>query len=103
VRIDDWYGKINTISSFDTIKNNANPLTDSRNRSFSQYFMSALEKVNQAQIEAETMSKKLASGQIVNVHDVMIAQEKASISLRLAVEVRNKVVEAYQEIMRMQV
>jgi flagellar hook-basal body complex protein FliE len=38
-----------------------------------------------------------------NIHDVVIAQEKASLSLQLALQVRNKAVEAYQEMMRMQI
>jgi flagellar hook-basal body complex protein FliE len=42
-------------------------------------------------------------GQAPSVHDTMIAMEKADVSLRLTTKVRNKVVEAYQEIMRMQV
>jgi len=45
----------------------------------------------------------MALGENVELHDVMIASQKASITLQATMEVRNKVVEAYQEIMRMQV
>jgi flagellar hook-basal body complex protein FliE len=55
-----------------------------------------LEKADQAIFDANT-------GGPTDLHDVMIAMEKADISLRLAVQVRNKAVDAYQEIMRMQV
>ncbi|MFO7861559.1 MAG: flagellar hook-basal body complex protein FliE [Desulfosalsimonas sp.] len=55
-----------------------------------------LKKADQAILEANT-------GGSTDLHDVMVAMEKADISLRLAVQVRNKAVDAYQEIMRMQV
>ncbi len=47
--------------------------------------------------------EKLQSGESKNIHEVMISMEKADISMRLTVQMRNKVLEAYQEIMRMQV
>lgn len=55
-----------------------------------------LQKADQAILEANT-------GGPADLHDVMIAMEKADISMRLAVQVRNKAVDAYKEIMRMQV
>ena len=55
-----------------------------------------LNQADQSILEANT-------GGPADLHDVMIAMEKADISLRLMVQVRNKAVEAYQEIMRMQV
>jgi len=55
-----------------------------------------LEKADQAALQANT-------GGPVDLHDVMIAMEKADISLKLLVQVRNKAVDAYKEIMRMQV
>jgi len=53
--------------------------------------------------EADRLSRESAAGGPVDLHDVMIAMEKADISLRLLVQVRNKALDAYQEIMRMQV
>ena len=49
------------------------------------------------------MTQKLVLGENVELHEVMIAAQKASISLNATMEVRNKVVEAYQEIIRMPV
>jgi len=46
---------------------------------------------------------KLAAGQVEDISEVVIAGEKASIAVQLTMQVRNKMVEAYQEIMRMQV
>ena len=48
------------------------------------------------------MTEALASGQAPDLHSVTIAAEKATLSFQLAVQVRNKALEAYQEIMRMQ-
>jgi flagellar hook-basal body complex protein FliE len=63
----------------------------------------AINDVNNLQNESAEKTELLAKGQIDNLHDVMITGQKASITLQATVEVRNKVIEAYQEIMRMQV
>lgn len=69
---------------------------------FKEMLVEALEKVNQDQLYAEEMDKKLLLGEVDNIDDVMIASQKAEISLSFAVEVRNKILEAYKEIMRIQ-
>lgn len=76
--------------------------TEEPKRAFSQFLSEALEKVNQSQLEADRLTQLLAAGEITDLHQVMIAAEKANIQLQLTLAVRNKVVEAYQEIMRMQ-
>jgi flagellar hook-basal body complex protein FliE len=63
----------------------------------------AIKDVNEMQNVSATKTELLAKGEIDNLHDVMITGQKASITLQATVEVRNKVIEAYQEIMRMQV
>lgn len=70
---------------------------------FSSYFQNALHEVNQLQFEASEALKNLATGRVEDIATVMIAAEKASIALQLTVQVRNKVIDAYNEIMRMQV
>lgn len=72
-------------------------------KSFSSFLKDSIEKVNQSQIESDKLTEKLALGRDVDLHQVMIASQKASISLQLTLEIRNKAVEAYQEMMRMQV
>jgi len=62
-----------------------------------------VESVNKKQLDASRAVNGLLSGQDVPLHRVMIASEEASVSFQLMVEVRNKVLEAYQELMRMQV
>jgi len=51
----------------------------------------------------ESQSVALAKGEAVNLHDVTIAAQKASIAVSLTTQVRDKMVEAYQEMMRMQI
>lgn len=69
---------------------------------FGEMLKQAISDVNEAQIQSGNMTEALAQGKNVELQDVMITAEKANVSLMSAVELRNKAVEAYQEIMRMQ-
>ncbi|TWI55155.1 flagellar hook-basal body complex protein FliE [Halalkalibacter nanhaiisediminis] len=71
--------------------------------SFKSVLSQAIKDVNAIQQESATKTELLANGSIDNLHDVMITGQKASVTLQATVEVRNKVIEAYQEVMRMQV
>lgn len=70
---------------------------------FAEVLKESLNKVNEAQLQSDALTEKLAKGGNVDLHEVMIASQKASVTLSLTMEIRNKAVEAYQEIMRMQV
>lgn len=72
-------------------------------KSFGQYFQDALQNVNQLQKDGLKANMSLAAGTAEDISQVIIATEKASIAMQLTMQVRNKAVEAYQEIMRMQV
>lgn len=72
-------------------------------QSFAASLKDAINNVNTQQMQSDIMTKKLISGENVELHEVMIASQKASITLNATLEVRNKVIEAYQEIMRMSV
>jgi flagellar hook-basal body complex protein FliE len=63
----------------------------------------AINTVNQAQIEADQAVQELATGNEKDIHQTMIALEKAEVSFQLMMQVRNKIVSAYEEIMRMQI
>jgi flagellar hook-basal body complex protein FliE len=76
---------------------------DSTVKEFGQFLQEALTKVETAQQDAAAAAQKLATGEIRDVAEVTIASEKATLALQLTVQVRNKVLEAYQEIMRMPV
>lgn len=70
---------------------------------FGQMLMDALKEVNSTQMDANKLQGDLMANRPVEVHDLMIAMERASTSMQLTMQVRNKVLEAYQEISRMQV
>lgn len=72
-------------------------------QSFGTYLKDAMQEVNHKQIESDVMTQKLIMGEDVDLHNVMITAQKATIALNATMEVRNKVVEAYQEIIRMPV
>ncbi|WP_369018097.1 flagellar hook-basal body complex protein FliE [Thermatribacter velox] len=77
--------------------------SDKSEKSFSELVGGFLEGVNALQKEADQAIQDVVLGKEENLHQAMIALEKANLALELTVQVRNKVVEAYQEIMRMQV
>lgn len=73
------------------------------NQEFSAFLKDALNKVNSTELEAQQATVDLVTGQAEDFHTPVIAMEKANLTLGLAVNVRNKVLEAYHEIMRMQI
>jgi flagellar hook-basal body complex protein FliE len=91
---------INAIQSGNIIKVGTN--TNVKTVDFKDLLIESIEKVNQDQLFAEKMDEKLILGETDNIHDVMIASQKAELSLSFAVEIRNKVLAAYKEIMRIQ-
>jgi flagellar hook-basal body complex protein FliE len=62
-----------------------------------------VKKTNELEGAANEKQRQLLVGETDNIHDVMIAMEKASLSLNLTLAVRNKVLDAYQEVMRMSI
>ncbi len=70
---------------------------------FASSLKEAINSVNTAQKDSDRKMQELATGKTNNIHETMIAAEKADLSLRLMVQVRNKIIEAYQEVMKMQV
>ncbi|HEY6878532.1 MAG TPA: flagellar hook-basal body complex protein FliE [Polyangiales bacterium] len=68
---------------------------------FSQKLREALNEVNQQQVKAEKVADDYASGKQNDLHGTMITMTEADVQLRLTAQVRNKVIEAYREIMRM--
>ena len=71
--------------------------------SFKDFLNEAISKVNKLQIDAQTLSDDFAAGRTDNIHEVMIAAAKADIALQFTLQIRNKIVDAYNEIMRMQI
>lgn len=69
---------------------------------FGQAIQQFIDDTNVQQLQADFSVERLATGQEDSIHETMLALTKADLSLRVFMEVRNKVIEAYQEVMRMQ-
>lgn len=76
---------------------------DDQSVSFVDSLNQALETIDLSSGQANAAARSLLTGDSAQLHDVVLAAEKAEIALRLTVHIRNKALEAYQEIMRMQV
>lgn len=72
-------------------------------KAFGEMLKDSINEVNKVQHEAAASVEKLAKGETKNIHDTMIAAEKASVSFNMMIQVRNKLLSAYEEVMRMQV
>lgn len=70
---------------------------------FADTLKSAIASVNESQKASDVKTEALASGNINDLHEVMIASQKASVTLEAAVQIQRKVIDAYNEVMRMQV
>ncbi len=70
---------------------------------FADIIKSTIEQVNQAQNNGEQAIEQLNTGKAESMHEVMIAVEEADISLKMLVQMRNKALQAYEEVMRMQI
>jgi len=94
--------KINGISGiksvFSTEDESGNLITN-----FADYLKDALNKTNDLKIQSDNLTDDFAAGRTDNIHEVMIAAEKAGIAMDFTMQVRNKILDAYNEIMRMQI
>ncbi|HIE13481.1 MAG TPA: flagellar hook-basal body complex protein FliE [Desulfotomaculum sp.] len=70
---------------------------------FGEVLNRMVNEVNAAQVRANEAVKGFLTGEVQDLHEVIIAGEEARLMLELTVQVRNKLVEAYQEISRMQI
>ncbi|HPO14038.1 MAG TPA: flagellar hook-basal body complex protein FliE [Candidatus Hydrogenedentes bacterium] len=76
---------------------------EGENKSFKDVLTETLTEVERLQQEADTTIKELVSGEIKDVSEAMLAVEKADVAFQTMMTVRNKVMLAYEEIMRMQI
>jgi flagellar hook-basal body complex protein FliE len=83
----------NSISRKPELTPNQNP--------FGKMLTDSLKQVNRLQVEADSSINDLATGKQLDIHRTMIAMEKASISFEMLMQIRNKVISAYDKIMRM--
>jgi len=83
------------------IDSNKAVLNEDKDANFSEVFGKLLNSVNSLQMDAAKAQELLASGDAADLHQVMIAAEEAGIAMDLLLEIRNKLVDAYQTMMRM--
>ena len=77
------------------------PERSSNSGSFGRMLTDSIDQVNRLQVEADSSINDLAMGKQTDIHQTMVAMEKASISFELLMQIRNKIVSAYDQIMRM--
>lgn len=74
-----------------------------KTQAFSNLLREELSEVNELQKDSQEMTASFAAGETDNIHNVMIAAEKAKVAVNLTTAVQTKVIDAYNEIMRLQV
>ncbi len=74
-----------------------------QSNSFGELLQQSINQINRLQVEADASANDLASGRQTDIHQTMIAVEKAEVSFELLMQIRNKVISAYENIMRTQV
>jgi flagellar hook-basal body complex protein FliE len=82
---------------------NTAAVTDSKGSSFADLLSNKVEGINAKQNEASGLMEDLATGKTDDVAQTMMRIQEANLDLKLATQVRNKVIDAYQEVLRMQV
>jgi len=103
----DW-AKSSEVDSFSELDSqgfgNGLSIDEPGNRkSFSELLASSITEVNGLQQEANTAIQNLVTGKSKNLHETMLAVEKAEIAFKTMNQIRSKVIDAYKEVMRMQI
>ncbi|HNW33521.1 MAG TPA: flagellar hook-basal body complex protein FliE [Candidatus Ozemobacteraceae bacterium] len=96
--------RIPTTNPFDTGAAWNRPRTNAKEQwqMFADKLQTAVTEVDDLEKESQKLTQDAVLGRVENLHDVMIAAEKARTAMSLTLEVRNKALEAYKEVMRMQ-
>lgn len=98
-------GSNEMLKKIESVNGKAEQIKDTANKgeSFKELLSNFVNGVSEMQHEADDSVNKLATGEITDVHDVMVKVEEANLSFQLMMEIRNKLVDGYKEVMRMQV
>jgi len=91
------------IPSIPEINSTQKPSASSNTQQITQSFEDMLSSLNQSQQNSDGLVEQLARGEDVDLHTVMITMEENNVNFNVALGIRDKLVEAYREIMRMQV
>ena len=93
----DIRGLTDTFNRLDSIQNKE---SKNKGKDFEKILTGYLKQVNKLQLQSDKAVQQLAAGNNENIHETMIAIEKASISFQMMMQIRNKIIEAYDEIKR---
>lgn len=93
---------IKSLSTADLLANKSTNPVENSSTDFAQELKNALGNVNQMQVDGEKAMSDIATGSVKDLHQAAIAIDKAEISMKLMLEVRNKALNAYKEITRTQ-
>jgi flagellar hook-basal body complex protein FliE len=96
-------GGIPSLPSLPSITTIKSPEPQGAAESFGELISNGLENLQKTQATADDFAKQAATGDLTDLHDYMIASTQASLATELTVAVRNRAVESFQEIMRMQI
>ena len=72
-------------------------------KTFGEVLVDALKQTNELQLESDKLNAALAAGRVEDISQVVVAAQKAELAIQLTLQLRNRAVSAYQEVMRMQV
>ena len=78
-------------------------VTSVSENSFADILMDKIQTADALQKKANSLTEKMLAGEDIDLHEVMIATEKAEVAMQLTLQIRNKLLEAYQELTRMQI
>jgi flagellar hook-basal body complex protein FliE len=94
--------QVNTLSQIVDLPSlgKTNKIQEEGGESFGQMLNSFIQDVNELQHNSADVEKKFLTGEITDVHQVMLASEEASVAFELLMEIRNKLLESYKEIIR---
>ena len=103
-------GTINSLNSLNPLKINLNAVQETQpddnnelaGKSFQELLDGAVNDVNSTQIKGYDSMKEIATGKVVNLQEAVQKIEEAELTMKLALEVKNKAINAYREVMRMQ-
>lgn len=93
---------LKSLSTADLLTNKSTNAVEAGGTDFAQELKNALGNVNQMQVDSEKAMSDIATGSVKDLHQAAIAIDKAEISMKLMLEVRNKALNAYKEITRTQ-
>ena len=89
--------------SISSLSSNSNKVAQNSDKSFQNMLKDAITEVNDEQVQGYNAMENIATGKVTNLQEAVQRIEEAELSMKLALEVKNKAINAYKEIMRMQV